>query len=1100
MNEDWNPLPESGATLEHPATASAPDKSAEKQDTLNAVDSLHAQSLDQLTPLINDRNHEEQDRRTHLQALRASPGFSLIAHSSLLLEACRLDMDYPPKVRDYVRQQLKLLLLQKTGRTLSPDKLNIRFRTDTNPELSANGRERYSRRMSLTDIGVLSFNRPMMQALMQHGVFDKPLHGAPSGTALTASAAFALINNATWLTDYRSLVESFWSNHRDTYRALAKLSFLDNLARQYARKEISSDGYQLALDALGLKEFPTSARSLQAAIRGNHSTASMLSIGGQVFPNAFQLQSNTTSHCFIHIIGDRLIPLEYISDNPRKMTEKLLEALNSVNAFALSPELASSPLLPASLSIIEGDVFTAVARIHETTSLAFLETRVGIDEGQPAPLKAIARSLNLLSAVDIWQTQPGILNQLPIPERHAASIMARLLREKYAQYLEPDQVFIRYVRGHSVTPLGNARNPGNDVQVPSEKPISLSEALVSNYRVASPVGYIDHGGRNIVYLDPTGKGQWAADQELTLDPQSIEKDIQQLDFLTLMNEHIDAFWVRHKNAVEDSLQDHFISQAVQCLKLGSLQRTGFDLIAEALNELHLTKESPLIEWSVPGFFLQHSILENPSAQYCPSLLVLSVPGKARRVLYQAGMVKAFAEFQGEEQLQQYMRHAARSQTWRQSVLNYVPVRHHERLTYILKVWSGEQAPSDPASALRPWSDVLLNHDVRKALAQELDAQRLTASPFACIRNMLQQNSRRDAEDIIVTSQEVSLRYWTRQLNHLQWLLAPMSVLMTPALIASLAVEVGIVALDTTSANLPGARYAEKQQALLSALSLGLLQLPPATPRLANAMRKWAVPVKAVSRAVHPATATRHFGNWLNRSMGPRQTRLESFFHTTAMLKTWRIPGNPYFNTLAVKVWKLRRQFLLWTAETGQARTLVVSSHGHYLPWSKNASIPNGTALHVYAPHGHSLVDPGLHRVVSRRVGPFAVLDTQNNLVFSSAPPGYVLTDKLLAGTTRPGMIKNYSLGKFQSPHSESYRDISHIVRNSNASPFMSSLPPAPMDVLTVRNRFGMPAPTLESLFKALADTGIHYDRIVLLHCRCSLFKALMGQAPVYRTP
>ncbi|MET0610217.1 MAG: putative adhesin, partial [Pseudomonas caspiana] len=138
--------------------------------------------------------------------------------------------------------------------------------------------------------------------------------------------------------------------------------------------------------------------------------------------------------------------------------------------------------------------------------------------------------------------------------------------------------------------------------------------------------------------------------------------------------------------------------------------------------------------------------------------------------------------------------------------------------------------------------------------------------------------------------------------------------------------------------------------------------------------------------------------------------------------------------------------------------------------------------------------------VSRKVEAFAVLDTQNNSAVKPAPPGYTLTDKLMAGTSRQGMIKNYTLGKFQSPNYESYRDISHIVRNSNSSLFLSSLPPAPMDILTVRNRFGMPNPSLENLFEALADSGIHYDRIVLLHCRCSLLKALVGQAPVYRAP
>lgn len=1102
MNEDWNPLPEHGATLEHPATAITPDKSWEKQDTLNSASGFATQSRDQLMPLINEHELTTQARQKHLQALRARPGFALIAQSTLLLKACQMDMDYPPKLRDYVRQQLKKMLLQTTGKPLSPDKLSIRLRTDTNPEIDESGRERYSRRMSLTDIGVLSFNRPMILELMQHGFFDKPLDDASSSatSTLTASTALELISKASWEADYRDLMEKFWSRHRGTYRALAKLSFLDELAHQFARKVITREGYQLALDALGLKAFPTSAHVLEISIRGTYSTANMLSINGQVIPDAFQLRSNNTSHCFIHMPGRRTAPLEYISEEPRHMTQKIIEVLNSVNALATTADDSISAQLSVGLKHIEDDVFTAITQAQEIRSLDYLATQVGSGE-QPDPLKAIGRAMSLLSAVDIWQTQPQILSQIPAPDRHAADIMGTVLREKYGQHLNPDHVFIRYLRGHSITPLGNARNPGNDIQVPSENPVSLSDALVNNYRVASPTGYIDHGGRSVVYLDPTGKGEWSASQELPIDPQAIEKKIQQIDFLKLMNGHIDTFWEQHKSAVEDSLQNHFMTQAVLCLKLGSLQRTGFDLIVKALDEQHNRPEGTPVQWSVPGFFLQHSVFENPSPQNCSSLLVLSEPGKASRVFYQAGMIKAFVECPSEALLQHYLKHAALSQTWRQSVLNYVPLRHHERLTYILKVWSGEQTPGEPVSSLRPWTDVLINHDVHKAMARDLDKHNVTNSPFACIRQGLQQNSRWDAEDIIVTSHEVSLRYWSRRFNHLQLLLAPMSLLMTPALIASLATEVGIAALSIASANLPGARYADKQQAFLTILSLALLQMPPVTPRMAHALRKWAAPVRPALRSVTSAThTTKNFGTWLNRSMGPRQTRLEKFFHTDAMLKTWHIPANPWFSTLAVKAWKLRRQFLIWTAETGQARTLVISSHGYHLPWSKQAAIPNGTELHVYTPHGHSLSDPGLHRVVSRKVEAFAVLDTQNNSAVKPAPPGYTLTDKLMAGTSRQGMIKNYTLGKFQSPNYESYRDISHIVRNSNGSPFLSALPPAPMDILTVRNRFGMPNPSLENLFEALADSGIHYDRIVLLHCRCSLLKALVGQAPVYRAP
>jgi hypothetical protein len=1040
---------------------------------------------------MNDHTQHTEAHRKRLETLTKSPGFKLIANSPLPLKASQLDMDYPPRLRDYIRTQLKQLLQQATGKALSPDKLSIRFSSETNPEVDDQGHERYSRRMTLTDIGVLSFNGAMMHSLLQHTFTDKPLDESTS--ELTATAALNLITSARWTFDYPALMESFWSKHRDTYRALAKLSFLDELARHYAHKRINREGYQLALDALGLETFPESGRCLQVAMRGLRSTACMLSISEQAIPDAFQLRSKNTSHCFIHLPGGRTAPVEYISAEPRHMTQKLVAALHATDGH-------QAVCGPASLTEIEGDVFSAITAEQEKLSLDYLETQVGIS-AQPNPFKAIERALTLLSAVDIWQAQPGVLQQIPAPLTTAASVMAKTLRDKHGWTVNPDQVFIRYLRGSSITPLGDARHPALDFQVPDEKPISLSQALVNNYRVAAPGGYIDHGGRNAVYLDMTGKGVWLASQELPMDAQAIEGVVREINFLGLMHRKIDEFWQQHAAAIEASLDGHFRTQALLCLKHGTLQRSGFDLIVAALDHLDIRPQGSPVQWSIPGFYLQHSIMGGPTAQFCPSLLVLSHPDKAQRVLYQAGTLKAFIEFATEQELKVYLRHAAHSQTWRESVLAYVPVRHQQRLTYILKLWAGAATPSEPVSVLRPWTDVLRNQDAHKALAQEIDEQRVTDSPFVHIRNMLRQNCVWDAEDSIVTSQEVSLRYWTRQLNHLQFLLAPMSVLLTPALIASLATELGIVALNIGSANLPGARHEEKQQALLSILSLALLQLPPVMPRLTHALRKLATPVKPVLRPVIAvASSSKSFGTWLNRSMRNRETRLEKFFHTDAVLKVWNIPGHPGFSTLAVKAWKLQRQFLLWTAEHGQARTLVLSSHGYSLPWSKTAAIPNGTELRAYAPDGHELVDPKLHRVVSRQAGPFAILDTQQNTLAASLAKPYVLTNKLLAGTSRPGMIKNYNIAKFQTPHGESYRDISHIVRNSNQSPLLNSLPPTPMDVLTVRNRFGMPAPTLDRLFNALSEAGIHYDRILLVHCRCSAFKSLLGKAPVYRVP
>lgn len=1091
MNEDWNPVLEPGASLEHPLTATAPDKSLEKQDTLNSSGSASTHPRAPLALGQAELPLETPTYQKRLESLAKSPGFKLIGDSLLLLKASQLDMDYPPTLRAYVREQLKHLLRQATGRTLSPDKLSIRFRTGNHPEVDDQGRERYSRRMTLTEIGVLSFNDAMLSSLLQYSFTDSLLD--ETTPALTAQAAINLIINSRWFLDYPALMKRFWTKHRDTYRTLAKLSFLDKLARQYARKLITREGYELALDALGLEAFPDSGACLAISARGVRAKAHMLSISEQELPDAFQLQSLNTSHCFVHMPGGRAAPVEYISDEPAFMKHKLIEALNNLPG---QPECSG----PASLIQIDTDIFTAVTAAQEKRSLDYIETQVGLSP-QPNPLKTIERGLSLLGAVDIWQSQPSVIQQIPAPLTTAARVMAKALRDKHGWVVNPDKVFIRYLRGHSTTPLGDARHPALAVNVPDEKPISLSKALLSNYRVASPTGYIDNGGRHAVYFDDTGKGVWSASQELPMEAQAIENAIREIDFLNVMRQEIDNFWEQHKAAIEAALQSQFMTQALSCLKHGEVQRDGFDLIVTALEQLNLLAQGPRAEWSIPGFFLQHSLFEGPTAQYCPSLLVLSYPGRSQRVLYQAGALKAFIEFRNEDELHAYLRNAGRSQTWRESVLNYVPMRHQARLAYILKVLSREQPPDAPVSLLRPWTDVLLNHDTRLALASELSEQHFTGSPFAHIRTMLKQNCLWNADDTVVTSREVSLRYWTRLFQQLQFLLAPMSILLTPALIASLATELGVTALNISAANLPGARYAEKQRALLSVLSLALLQMSPSMPRLAQAFRKLATPIKpALGTAIVKAASPKSFGTWLGQSMRNRDTRFEKFFHTDTILKASTIAGHPGFATLAVKAWKLQRQFLLWTGQNRQARTLVVSSHGYHLPWSKSAAIPNGTELRVYAPHGHVLVDPRLHRVVSRQANPFAALDTQKNTLISTQPQPYVLTDKLLAGTSSPGMIKNYSLAKFQSPQGESYRDISHIVRNSNQSPFMSTLPPTPMDVLTIRNRFGMPHPTLETLFKALADTGIHYDRILLVHCRCSLFQGLKGTAPVYQVP
>ncbi|MCD5984636.1 dermonecrotic toxin domain-containing protein [Pseudomonas sp. CDFA 610] len=1026
-----------------------------------------------------------------LGAVRESPGFRLIANSALLLKACQLDMDMPPQRHAYVRKHLALLLKQKTGQTLDPDQLHITFQTQTHPAVDDDGHEHYTRRLSLTQLAVISFDARHFMALYHSTIEDEPLSG--SDFSLKASEAFNMILESTLAHDYSQVMKAFWGQHRQTFRALARLGLLDTVARQYARGQISRSGYFLTLDALGLKDFPTQSTALDQTERGTSTDVHMLCFDGELVPGIFQVRSKNTSHCFIHVLGKGGTVIEYIGKDPQQMRNRLLAALNDSGLQEQALHLLDQTQKAAAVDLfqVEGDVFTELTRAQEVLAHALIESE---SQGRFDLLKPIARGLTLASGMDLWQSQPSLLAELPAPSRLASELMRRYLKEQGHEH-DPDHVFIAYRRGNSTTPLGSASTPAIQIRTPDEQPVSLSDALVSQYRVQTPVGYVDQGARTVVFLDQTGQGQWREEHQLTLDPYALEAHLKTLDFLQLMTQRINLFWEENEVAIEQAFISTFIAQALLALKQGRLTRRGFDLVVSSLSV------NEHLYWHDLSFYVQGSVVDGLHIQHT-ALWLLEQPGKPN-VLYQTGHPKAFVELADDDALNLHLLKATAERHWREAVMRHVPQRHHSRLDYLFMLWGRVKAPSPPVSNLRPWTSRIYNPDTSKAMQQELCKQKIEGSPFAFLSQRLKQNALMDAEDRIVTSAQLSLQDWTDWLYHLQMLLAPMSVLLTPALIASLATEIGITSLNIASANLPGSRYPEKNQALMATLSLGLLQLGPRTPGLARSLSRLLKPARQVARPPLwlPATLsgpTRQPA----RSSIQRTTRLETFFHTDALLKRWTVLNTPHFGSVPVHAWKLGRKFLLWTSDCGQARTLVLSTHGHYLPWSSTVKIPNGTELRSYAPHGYELVDPLLHRVVSKRVLPFAISSEAGNTpgAISSPQATLIMTDKLMAGTALPGRFKNYTLSKFQTIHHEPYTDIAHIVRNSNASPLPGQLPQTPMDVLTVRNRFGLPSPTLSDLFDTLSAQGIHYDRILLVHCRCAALSSLLKRAPVYKAP
>lgn len=1108
MNDEENSVhpasthttPASAHGLEHPALTHLTGNHSEQNDTLPSSGAFalspfyyatpddRLEGLSQEPPPVTALNHKQ------LATLRKSRAARLLATSILSLKAWQMDMDCPPGVHAYVKQQLAQLLFEQTGKPSLPDQLYMNFTTDTRSAVFVDGQELYTWRLSLTDVAVTSFDTASFYALMQSAEPERPLdEGTPS---LTTTLALKLIDKEDWPGHYETLLAGFWARHEMTYRTLAKLSFLDTLARYHTRKMISLDGYNLTLEAMGLDRFPTTIEALETSGKGERTVVRVVLLNDQILPGIFQLTSKNTSHSFIHITGQRPAVFEYISDNPELMRQKLLNALNTSPWLASYLDVADKQgNAPFTLDIktLDEDIFSALTRAQKALSLEQHSQHTHVD----ARFMLVERGLTLVSALDRWELQPDIVKRIPNPLKAANRLMRVYLKNDHQLDVNPDHVFIRYVRGTSTTPLGSAHSPITYVHTPDETPISLSNALLNNYRVERPVGYIDNGARTTVYTDLTGKGQWSDDAELAISPEAIESHIRSINFLELMSKQLNRFWEEQGTAIEQSFKTTFMAQAVISLKQGQLSRPGFDLLVEMLDTT-----STGIRCKALGFYLKPSLIEGTQCRCCAGLLVFTRANTPLTVLYQAGQSVAFVEFSSDIELTRYIQTAAKDKQWQRMLLSYIPVRLHEKFMYILDIWSGNKIPDPTSSLLRPWTDVVYANDLHKAKARTLCEQPITSSPFVFMRETLERNYQDDANENIVTSKEVSLRYWTRQLNHLQLLLAPMSLLLAPVALASLATHAGSIYLGIATAALPGNRDTEKTQTVLNVLSLGLLQLAPYTPRLLRSFSTFKIPEKtAIAVASATPAATKSFSSWIYRSINARKTRLETFFNTNSLLKTWTIPGHSTFGTLPVKAWKLDRKFLLWTSDKAQARTLVVSTHGHYLPWTKTARIPNGTELRTYAPHGYELVDPRLHRVVSQRVKPFSILNNANNSL--ALPPGplppYAITDKVLAGTSLPGSIKNYSLMKFQSTRGETYQEISQVVRHSNLSP-LNGLPAAPMDVLTVRNRFGMTHPNLQDLFKSLSEQGIHYDKILLVHCRCAAINSLMGRSPVYIAP
>ncbi len=169
---------------------------------------------------------------------------------------------------------------------------------------------------------------------------------------------------------------------------------------------------------------------------------------------------------------------------------------------------------------------------------------------------------------------------------------------------------------------------------------------------------------------------------------------------------------------------------------------------------------------------------------------------------------------------------------------------------------------------------------------------------------------------------------------------------------------------------------------------------------------------------------------------------------------------------------------LWHGES-RKDTVVISSHGGFTHQNKPFKVPAYMTVQFMAPHGYILKDPGLQTAAVGAVPSF------DNYTASKQCPDYELT-------------------KYQGRHGgekETYEFIGRdmhrgarirqfeAINKSIGAPQMTELEKEQIknvvaDIITVRNRKFMKAPTLSEIIATLEKNKIRYKNVVCAFCRC----------------
>lgn len=168
----------------------------------------------------------------------------------------------------------------------------------------------------------------------------------------------------------------------------------------------------------------------------------------------------------------------------------------------------------------------------------------------------------------------------------------------------------------------------------------------------------------------------------------------------------------------------------------------------------------------------------------------------------------------------------------------------------------------------------------------------------------------------------------------------------------------------------------------------------------------------------------------------------------------------------------------------KARQLVITAHGGYAPWSGEVPVPPSTTLRFFNPHGTTLRDPGLATMAMADHVLFASVGNHHARLHDPSAVSAFSKGKVsvLSGSRHVGTVRNYYLAKYERDTVERMVEEADFVADFGIK----------SDFLAIRNRKVLPGIpsfiTLRDVFQALQAHGMHYDSILCLFCRESIFR------------